>query len=146
VQLTGETICARIPHTGAMCLLAAVRHWDAATIRCTASSHRTTTNPLRSAGRLPAIAAVEYAAQAMAIHGALLGGDEPAARSGYLAALRQIKLHVDRLDGLTDDLDVEATRLDGDAHAFMYAFTVSAAGALLAEGRALVVHPKGETE
>ena len=67
-------IATLIPHAGAMCLLDAVIAWDATTITCLASSHRTPTNPLAARGRLEVVCGVEYAAQAMAVHGALAGG------------------------------------------------------------------------
>ena len=75
--LDRAAIAARIPHHGTMCLLDAVDAWDSESIRCRATSHRDPANPLRDAGSLPATAAIEYAAQAMAVHGALLA---PAAR------------------------------------------------------------------
>ena len=40
-------IAARIPHSGRMCLLDTLQSWSASTIRCTATSHRDTANPLR---------------------------------------------------------------------------------------------------
>ena len=64
-------IAARIPHAGSMCLLHALLDWSATTIACSAVSHRDADNPLRDAHGLPAAAAIEYAAQAMALHGAL---------------------------------------------------------------------------
>ncbi len=60
-------IATLIPHAGAMCLLDAVIAWDATTIACLASSHRTPANPLAVRGRLEAVCGVEYAAQAMAL-------------------------------------------------------------------------------
>ena len=68
-------IAAHIPHQGSMCLLDAVREWSGEAITCTASSHTDPANPLRADGRLGAANGIEYAAQAMAIHGALLAGD-----------------------------------------------------------------------
>jgi predicted hotdog family 3-hydroxylacyl-ACP dehydratase len=65
-------IAARIPHQGDMCLLDAVHEWDEQSARCSASSHRAPNNPLRHNGRLGAACSIEYAAQAMAVHAALL--------------------------------------------------------------------------
>ncbi|MEK6297982.1 MAG: hydroxymyristoyl-ACP dehydratase, partial [Paraburkholderia tropica] len=44
-------IAAHIPHSGAMCLLDSVEAWDDAQIRCLATSHLDTHNPLRANGR-----------------------------------------------------------------------------------------------
>ena len=54
-----------IPHHGDMCLLAGVQHYDTQSIRCTATSHRLPTHPLRENGMLHAACGIEYAAQAM---------------------------------------------------------------------------------
>lgn len=144
--MTRDELCALIPHAGSMCLLDEVVHWDHGGIICRSVSHHLADNPLRSAQGLPAICGVEYAAQAMAVHGGLLrtGGEAP--RVGYIAALRQLRLHADRLDDAAGPLTIEAQREGGDELAFMYGFTVSADGVLLLEGRALVVHKQGETQ
>ena len=76
-------IAAHIPHQGPMCLLEEVLTWDAARVRCRATSHRLASNPLRAGGRLGAVCGVEYAGQAMAVHGAIV-----AAMSGQRAAAR----------------------------------------------------------
>lgn len=131
-------IAAHIPHQGSMCLLAAVDGWSSEHIQCRAHSHREADNPLRASGRLGAACGIEYAAQAMAIHGALLAAGEPG-RQGYLASVRSVVLHVDRLDHLADDLDVRAQRLSGDATTVLYGFQVLAGGQALLEGRATVV-------
>ena len=80
-----------VPHAGAMCLLDAVTQWDAAQITC--SSHEPgASHPLARDGVVPAIAAAEYAAQATAVHGALLdGAGQP--RAGMLAKLMDVDLH-----------------------------------------------------
>jgi predicted hotdog family 3-hydroxylacyl-ACP dehydratase len=65
-----------------MCLLDRVVHWDSQRIHCRASSHRSADNPLRSRDQLSAACGIEYAAQAMAVHGALqapAGSKRPAA-------------------------------------------------------------------
>jgi len=132
-------IAAHIPHQGGMCLLDRVLAWDAQHIRCSATSHRSPGNPLREQGRLGAANAVEYAAQAMAVHGALLAGAGRPLGAGYLASVRGVRLHAERMDDMADDLQVEATRLSGDDAVILYAFTVGTAGRCLAEGRASVV-------
>lgn len=128
-----------LPHRGAMCLLDSVAAWDDARIDCRATSHRSPGNPLRLNGRLPAVAAIEYAAQAMALHGGLraLPGRDPI--PGYLAAARGVLLHVATLESIEADLEVSATCLASDASGLAYAFTVKAGAQPVAEGRATVV-------
>ena len=123
-----------------MCLLDCVEAWDGQRIRCRASSHRAPDNPLRAYGRLGSACGIEYAAQAMAVHGALLAPpDSGSARVGYLVSVRGTRLHVPRLDDIAADLLVEATCVTRSENNVLYRFSVSAAGRLLLDGRAAVV-------
>lgn len=129
-----------IPHQGRMCLLDRVESWDEEHIECCAISHRAVDNPLRAYGRLGAACGIEYAAQAMAVHGALLAPPETAAaRVGYLVSVRGAQLHVPRLDDVDADLVVEATCITRSENNILYQFSVSAAGRRLLDGRAAVV-------
>jgi len=132
-------LLAHLPHQGSMCLLDAVTDWDDQHIRCTASSHRHADNPLRAHDRLGAACGIEYAAQAMAAHGALLAAVDDAPRAGYLASVRSVELQVARLDDIAADLEIEAERLSGDGNTILYGFRVSAAGRELLSGRAAVI-------
>lgn len=137
-------IAALIPHSGSMCLLARLQSWDAQRIACMATNHRDADHPLRTASGLMSPCAIEYAAQAMALHGALIGQDAGTIASpGFLASARGVQLHVLRLDDLPpaelDELHIEATRQSGDARQILYSFQVRHAGRMLAEGRAAVV-------
>ncbi|SDC50626.1 hotdog family protein [Paraburkholderia lycopersici] len=144
-------IAAHIPHSGAMCLLDAVESWDDARIVCTATSHRDPRNPLRSRGRLAAVCGVEYAAQAMAVHGALLvplrvpsngAGDGATAarpRVGYLASVRNVEARIERLDTLDTALSIEATRESGSGNSILYSFAVRGGERVLLTGRAAVM-------
>jgi predicted hotdog family 3-hydroxylacyl-ACP dehydratase len=134
-----DWIAAHIPHQGDMCLLDAVSRWDAEHIECTASGHTHPTHPLRAAGRLGAANGIEYAAQAMAVHGALAAGTEGAPRQGYLTSVRGVSLHVDRLDDLPGTLRVRAERISGDNNQVLYRFSVHHGERCLLEGRAAVV-------
>jgi predicted hotdog family 3-hydroxylacyl-ACP dehydratase len=138
--LDAAGIAALIPHSGRMCLLDRLLGWDALQIRVEASSHRAADHPLRSASGLLASAAIEYAAQAMALHGALLarsaGGS---ARPGFLASARGVQLQRLRLDDLPGALVIEAQRQAGDERQILYTFSVQHAGEPVASGRAAVV-------
>ena len=127
-----------------MCLLDCVEAWDRERIRCRASSHRSADNPLRSYGRLAAACGIEYAAQAMAVHGALLApADSSSARFGYLVSVRGTQLRVPRLDDIADDLLVDASCITRSQSNILYQFSVSAAGRVLLDGRAAVVLDAG---
>lgn len=134
-----EEICARIPHAGSMCLLDRVETWGPEGISCTASSHRDAHNPLRSHGRLHAVCGLEYAAQAMAVHGSLISGangDKP--KIGFLASVRELQLHVERLDTTEDVLHINAQRLNHIEGISVYGFEVTAGSRMLLSGRAAV--------
>jgi predicted hotdog family 3-hydroxylacyl-ACP dehydratase len=122
-----------------MCLLDAVLEWSDTAIACRAVGHVDPANPLRAAGRLGAATGIEYAAQAMAVHGALLAGTDAAPRQGYLTSVRSVTLHVARLDDVAGALDVRAERLSGDGNHILYQFSLDHAGRCLLEGRAAVV-------
>jgi predicted hotdog family 3-hydroxylacyl-ACP dehydratase len=142
VLLDKAAIAALIPHDGAMCLLDGVLAWDRTSIACVASSHRMPDNPLAAHGRLDAICGVEYAAQAMAVHGGLVGsGRRPAA--GYLASLRDVICTVDRLDLLEGDLLVTADLLIADAGRVIYGFSLTSDASPILSGRAAVVIDAG---
>ncbi|MEO5696984.1 MAG: hydroxymyristoyl-ACP dehydratase [Burkholderiaceae bacterium] len=146
--LDHAAIEAMIPHRGTMCLLARLDAWDAQHIVCAAINHRDADHPLRTRRGLLAPCAIEYAAQAMALHGALIGqaAGRPMA-PGYLASARDVALEVLRLDDLPlptatgepDELRIEATRQAGDAQQILYGFRISHAGRPIAAGRAAVV-------
>ena len=129
-----------------MCLLDSVVDWTPERIVCVAVSHRDSANPLRAGGRLAAVNGIEYAAQAMAIHGALLdaGSGEGEARAGFLAMARDVSLGVDRLDTVESDLTIQCDRLMGDRAGIMYEFQVAADGQILLSGRAMVMFAEGE--
>lgn len=139
MQLNHNEIRELLPHTGNMCLLESVRHWDGVHIVCTAVSHRDTANPLRRDAQLPVIAGVEYAAQAVGVHGRLVSekSDKPAA--GYLVSLRDLALHAQRLDDAGEVLTIEARRVAGGGDSVMCEFSVSAAERPLLSGRATLL-------
>ena len=139
-MIARRDIEAIIPHKGGMCLWDEVVDWDALRIRLRTCTHRDTTNPLRGDDRLRAVHLCEYGAQAMAVHGGLRGaaaGGEP--KAGFLVALRNIELHVARIDDLTDALECEAELLAESAASQQYAFRILHAGQVVAEGRAAVM-------
>lgn len=156
MRLNRDEIAARIPHAGRMVLLDEVGEWDADHIVCRSAMHHDRANPLSVAGRLSSVCGIEFAAQAMAVHGALLAGessvvpggapsDAPVAaaaskpRAGFLASVRNVQMMVDRLDDVPGVLTIAATRESGDDARVLYGFEVRAGDAVLVSGRAAVV-------
>jgi predicted hotdog family 3-hydroxylacyl-ACP dehydratase len=121
-----------------MCLLDTVLNWDGTRIECRTATHRDADNPLRSHGRLGCACGVEYAAQAMAVHGALVAGRGDAPAMGYLVGLRRTVLHVARLDDIETDLLISGERMSGDATIVLYQFSVHNGLRTFLSGRATV--------
>ncbi|HLP98933.1 MAG TPA: hydroxymyristoyl-ACP dehydratase [Sideroxyarcus sp.] len=138
--IADKTAIARvIPHTGTMCLLDGVLECDAQRIRCISSTHRNTDNPMRTDGQLLALCGIEYAAQAMAVHGAWDAQYQQKPRAGYLAALRDVACQAMRLDDLDDDLLIDAEKVMGDEARVIYQFHIQAESREIMSGRATVV-------
>ena len=145
----------RIPHHGSMCLLDEVIRWDTERITCTSGSHRALDNPLRARGQLGVACGIEYAAQSMALHGALVAAaiaapglaapanPQVAAASppvaGFLASVRGVQFYVSRLDDVQGDLICDAVRVAGDRGTALYEFELRCATQRLLRGRATVV-------
>lgn len=129
-----------IPHTGSMCLLDGVLHWDDAHIVCISTSHRDPAQPLRRGQQLAAVHGCEYAAQALAVHGGLRA--RAAARHAppaYLAALRSVCCYTDRLDIHPDPLTIRAWRRLEQAGNVIYDTELHAADILLLTARITVM-------
>ncbi|RLJ16272.1 hypothetical protein DJ030_17120 [bacterium endosymbiont of Escarpia laminata] len=138
-MLNRRQICERLPHSGSMCLLDNVKHWDNDNIQCIALNHREPSNPLRNPEGLPTISGVEYAAQAMAVHGSLLADDD-SPRVGFLAALRDLELKTEWLHNLPGELVISAHKLAADGGGAIYDFHLEANSESLMEGRATVIY------
>jgi predicted hotdog family 3-hydroxylacyl-ACP dehydratase len=57
--------------------------------------------------------AIEYASQAMALHGTLSAAPGSAPAPGFLASVRSVNLHVARLDTVPGALRISATQAGG---------------------------------
>lgn len=129
-----------IPHSGLMCLLDEVTQWDDRSITCTSNTHRDPANPLRREGRLSAVHAFEYGAQSAAVHGGLRARSAgEIAPPGYLAALRDARLHVAFLDDIELPLHISAKHLFGDGANTVYECRISAGNIPIAEGRVTII-------
>jgi len=135
-----EELCSLIPHSFDMCLLDRVDSWDQDKIVCFSNSHRLETNPLRREKSLSSVHLLEYAAQAMAVHGGLHNREQGKQMTeGYLAALRDVKINLCDVDKIESELKIEASKILSQAGNMIYAFTVSSADSALTSGRATVV-------
>ena len=111
-MLDKDDICNLIPHSGSMCLIDCLEHWDEDRVVCITNSHLDKDNPLKNGDLLPNSALIEYGAQAMAIHGALLAKElNEKMHEGYLAALRNIRFANNiKINSIKSELIITATR------------------------------------
>ena len=161
VPIDAARIRELVPHAGKMCLLERVVACDTASIRCETRSHLDQSNPLRRNGHLSSLCAIEYAAQAMALHGALtapgnIGALSPPgrnsalngarsgsaaanARHGYLASVRDLRCRTRCLDQHSGTLSVSAELIFNESSRHIYAFVVADGDTELVTGRAAVI-------
>ncbi|CAC9600291.1 3-hydroxydecanoyl-[ACP] dehydratase (EC 4.2.1.59) [uncultured Gammaproteobacteria bacterium] len=134
-------LCNLIPHSGKMCLLDTVKQWNSESIICTTQTHQKNDNPLRNNGSLPVSALIEYGAQAMAVHGALIAKDlSEKMQEGYLAALKEVNFYQNfDINNITSPLMVKATRKFASQGNMIYEFSVASEDNELISGRATVV-------
>jgi predicted hotdog family 3-hydroxylacyl-ACP dehydratase len=126
---------ARMPHSGAMRLIADIEYADEDGIRCKATDHAAPGYPLRLGGVLYAAALVELGAQAAAAHASLFGMG--AAHTGLVLAIGDLALHRDRVDD-PEPLGMAAQRLDQLDKAASYRFSVTQSAAPLVTGEILL--------
>ena len=125
-----------LPHAGDSVLIERVVDWSDAEIRVATTLHRSVDNPLRRHGRLAAVHLVEFAAQATALHGALIeqaAGRPP--RTALLVSVRDLVLGCEHLEKLDGELEIVARALLVNAQAWQYGFTVLHGGREIASGR-----------
>ena len=132
-----------LPHAGRMRLIDRIVSYDEQQIVCESDSHRAAEHPLAENGVLSIICGLEYGAQAMAIHGALLATDaalpRDRARHGYLVAASDLRWSAERLDQCGAPLTIEAVSEFRSDNQVAYRFEIRASDTTLLSGRASVL-------
>jgi predicted hotdog family 3-hydroxylacyl-ACP dehydratase len=126
---------ARMPHSGAMRLIADIESADAMRIRCRATDHSAPAYPLRLDGVLHIAALVELGAQAAAAHASLFGMG--AAHTGLVLGIGDLALYRDRVES-AEPLRMAAERVHGLDTAAAYRFSVTQGAAALVTGEILL--------
>jgi predicted hotdog family 3-hydroxylacyl-ACP dehydratase len=116
-----------------MVLLSQVEWWDDAALECTATSHLADANPLRRFGRLSSLCAIEYGAQAIAAHGALLASGPP--DPGFLVSVRDFELWAVTIDEVGPVLAIRAHAVRRDGRGAIYDVSVGSPSTPVAAGR-----------
>lgn len=102
-----ETALERMPHRGAMRLIAEITTADETSISCRGTDHRGPAYPLRLDGKLHTATLAELGAQAAAAHASLFGMG--AAHTGLVLSLSDVTIHRSQPQEAAP-LDVTATR------------------------------------
>jgi len=117
-----------------------VLDWGENWVECRTDSHHQAQHPLARDGRLAAVCAVEYGAQAAAVYGGLRAreqGATPPAR--FIAAIKTIDLGVERLDTIAGPLLVRAECLLDLGDNRIFSFVVRGAERPLVSGRVTIM-------
>jgi predicted hotdog family 3-hydroxylacyl-ACP dehydratase len=137
--LTGAEIADFLPHQAPMILIDHIVKADEHTLIGRIESHRAPSHPLRIRGSLPAISAIEMAAQGCAIHGALRNPSTSCdPRPGVLALIKDISWTHPTLDEVEGPLELEVLRLHSDSHKAFYQFKLTANSGHLVVGELAV--------
>ena len=133
-------ISSLIPHQGAMCLLDRIETWDEAHIVCRSTSHRRLDHPLRDDSGLRALCGIEYGAQAIAVHTALLADPAGHSRSfGLLAFARDVTTSRSHLDDVDGPLTIHATLVLRHDRGCIYDILLTGGGQTVVTGRLSVM-------
>lgn len=140
MRLTPHDVAALLPHAAPMILIDSVLASTENVLLCCANSHLKADNPLRIDGVLSVFAGVEYAAQAMAIHGRLSREthSSPPVR-GFVAVASKLEAYVERLDTLTGPLHIRTERVASTHDSSLYSFQLHAEQQLLLQGQLMAV-------
>lgn len=125
----------RLPHSGKMCLLNEVIQSDETSLIAQAVSHLDIDNPLRINDTINTINGIEYAAQAMAVHGSLLS-DRP--QAGYIASVRNIEIKIPTLPEQKQPLVISVEQIMSNENGFTYQFDISCEQQSLISGKITV--------
>ncbi len=142
----------RLPHSGNMSLLNEIIQFDKQSLTALAISHLDASNPLWQHGRINTVNGIEYAAQAMAVHGSLLINRELSEKlsenlseqssktplTGYIATVRNIIIKVPQLPAEKTPLRIEVVQLMSNEDGFTYQFHISCEQQSLISGRITV--------
>jgi predicted hotdog family 3-hydroxylacyl-ACP dehydratase len=134
-NLSAIEIEQRLPHAGKMSLLNKIIIVDKYTLTAQAKNHLEPHNPLSIKGKINSINGIEYAAQAMALHGSLLSAKVSV---GYIASIRNIELKSPFFPKINEPLQIHVVKLMGNKTGFTYQFDVQCQQIELISGKITV--------
>ena len=129
-------IASLVPHQGLMCLIDQIIDHSPETIRCRAQVNHNN-HPLAQNGEIPSMVAIEYAAQACAIHGALID-NAGQSKPGFLVKITNTELETQALSIDDGPLTIFAQRLGSTDQGCLYKFKVNTSLRCLAQGSLMI--------
>ena len=138
--LNRAQIAALIPHGNAMCMLDEVVSWSAEQIHCRSCDFANSDNPLFENGQLETVLLLEYAAQAAAVHAALLQSTLGESRPAYIGAVKNVELLKPVSDNYTA-IEIEAHCLLNNSSGAIYEVVAQQHGDILIRGRLILNQP-----
>ncbi len=99
-------------------------------------THLNIDNPLKKNNKLKSIHGIEYAAQAMAVHGALL---DKKCQNGYIGSIRNVILNETYLPTHQSPLDIKVHPLMRSKQGFTYNFLVQCTNQLIISGKITII-------
>ena len=139
INFTADKIAALIPHGKGMSMISEIVSWDANTIHCRSNRLAEASNPLCENGELSSIVLVEYAAQAAAIHGALLNSALGEQRPAYIGAVKNIELFMQQANN-RESIDIHADCLMNNGAGAIYEVAIQQQTMLL-RGKLILSQP-----
>lgn len=139
--MESEGIAELLPHGPSMQLVDKVISCSPDKIHCQSVNHNSPEHPLKEAGRLPAMALVEYGAQAAAIHAAICQTGVGGPGEGYIGAIKDLELNCQRLESIEGPIDLYADCELASVNGAIYRFSAQASGSCLATGRLTLIQP-----
>lgn len=139
VKMTADEIAAMIPHGRGMSMISEIVAWDANTIHCRSTRLADADNPLCENGELGSIVLIEYAAQAAAIHGALLNSALGEQRPAYIGAVKNVELFLQQANN-REAIDIHADCLMNNGAGAIYEVAIQQQTMLL-RGKLILSQP-----
>lgn len=141
MSLTRREIVDLIPHGESMCMLDEVVSWDNERIHCRSTDFARTSNPLFEKDQLHSVMLIEYAAQAAAVHAALLNSKLGETRPAYLGAVKSVELLESAVDNDTP-IDIDAQCLLNNSSGAIYEVLAQQGQLPVMRGRLVLNQPQ----
>ena len=137
MHLDRSELAALLPHNDEMVLIDRVLTWSEKELVCETRRHLDPLFPLSEGHLVPASAGIELAAQAMAIHVAVVRDDGP--KQGLLTHVKNVTIGMPSLNSTLDPLTIAVNAGRVGTRGCTYSFEIRSGGTVCLDGRVGVV-------